>query len=1056
MAAGSKQIDGVTMHRVKKEIERKTPLNRVPKVKQTCPSFARGHLPPSSNQKKYKYLASSHIDSFDYMLTHGLSRAVADITPVEFDVFKPNSAAVMQGFTENSMPEKMNVFRFWVEKVTVANPTYPATSTTSLKSKLLYPRHCRELKMTYAANMMCEFCYEIVQKVKDPLNPKKYIIEHKTKPYKTTKRMGELPLMVLSKKCLLNGKNPAQLVRLKEEQNEFGGYFIVKGIERCVRLLQIPRRNHPTAILRGSYKKRGNQYTDYGVAMRCSRHNLDETSITITLHYLTTGCATLRFVVRKQEFMIPAIIILRALSSKNESDEELYNRILATNPDDTFTKARAQLLLQEGKRFGIHTQTQALNFLGERFQSVFASVLSKTTSNEDVGRYLIKEYVYIHLQSFPEKMECLLFCLRKLYAFVSGSCSADNTDSLSNHELLLPGHLLLTFLKEKIQESLMEINKAFVKLTRTATSSGKFMADLQDPKFINTMVDRHAGFDKIGKKVSYLLSTGNVVSSTGLDLMQVSGYTIVAERLNFLRYCAHFRSVHRGSFFMEMKTTAVRKLLPDQWGFLCPVHTPDGGPCGLLSHMALKCKVICNPDPEAGMRLLPILLEMGVTINAGDEDGGGTSKGRVSVNGDLVVCIDGKVVGSAPAKLVRRVASDLRRLKVLDSEKTDRTITETLEIVFIPVSEGGPYPGLFLFTQAARMVRPVLHLETSKQTFIGPMEQPYLDIACIPSDIKEGITTYLELDPTNMLSLIASLTPFSDYNQSPRNMYQCQMGKQTMGTPAHSLPHRSDNKLYRLQNPQAPVVQTKRHAEFQMDEYPNGTNAIVAVLSYTGFDMEDAMILNKSSYERGFGHASVYKTMVVDIEEEEKMMVKKDSGGGAAEKGRIQFSNVLPAHHTNAIQKLRAKKVRERATTPGDEEDGNAGQSYSELLLDDKLGKDGLPEVGTWVQEGDGLYCLVDSLTGEHKLGKYKEKEKACIQRVSLLGTNSSSVASKIRRGSDKPECNVEKVSLTMRIPRNPVIGDKFSSRHGQKGVLSILWPQADMVSWILILGFCS
>ncbi len=76
------------------------------------------------------------------------------------------------------------------------------------------------------------------------------------------------------------------------------------------------------------------------------------------------------------------------------------------------------------------------------------------------------------------------------------------------------------------------------------------------------------------------------------------------------------------------------------------------------------------------------------------------------------------------------------------------------------------------------------------------MEQPFLNIACIKEDIHEGLTTHRELDVTNMLSFIASLTPFSDNNQSPRNMYQCQMGKQSMGTPAHSLtPHKTDYKV---------------------------------------------------------------------------------------------------------------------------------------------------------------------------------------------------------------------------------------------------------------------
>lgn len=346
-----------------------------------------------------------------------------------------------------------------------------------------------------------------------------------------------------------------------------------------------------------------------------------------------------------------------------------------------------------------------------------------------------------------------------------------------------------------------------------------------------------------------------------------------------------------------------------------------------------------------------------------------------------------------------------------------KDITFRLMLYLLVGIKGGPYPGLFLFTGAARLLRPVLNRSTGKTEYIGPMEQPFLDIACLAEDVREGITTHQELDPTNMLSLIASLTPFSDYNQSPRNMYQCQMGKQTMGTPCHSFPHRTDNKLYKLQTPQAPIAQTVRHGEYKMDEYPNGTNAIVAVLSYTGFDMEDAMILNKSSYERGFGHASVYKTIRVDIKDEAERAGSEAKGG---DKPRMKFSN---------------KKVRNRLNNSRMANDAGPIGTSDEVLYPN-LGEDGLPEVGTWVVEGDPIYCVVDELTGRDRPGKHKEKEKACIQSVRLLGQS----------GTSKEKINRDDVvSITLRIPRNPVIGDKFSSRHGQKGVLSILWPQTDM-----------
>lgn len=85
-----------------------------------------------------------------------------------------------------------------------------------------------------------------------------------------------------------------------------------------------------------------------------------------------------------------------------------------------------------------------------------------------------------------------------------------------------------------------------------------------------TKVFSRVNFD-IGAKMSNFLATGNLVSPTGLDLQQASGFTIVAEKLNWQRYISHFRCIHRGAFFAELKTTTVRKLLPESWGVFTTV-----------------------------------------------------------------------------------------------------------------------------------------------------------------------------------------------------------------------------------------------------------------------------------------------------------------------------------------------------------------------------------------------------------------------------------------------------------------------------------------------------
>ncbi|XP_022376226.1 DNA-directed RNA polymerase I subunit RPA2 isoform X3 [Enhydra lutris kenyoni] len=317
----------------------------------------------------------------------------------------------------------------------------------------------------------------------------------------------------------------------------------------------------------------------------------------------------------------------------------------------------------------------------------------------------------------------------------------------------------------------------------------------------------------------------------------------------------------------------------------------------------------------------------------------------------------------------------------------EKRIPPWMEVALIPMT-GKPslYPGLFLFTTPCRLVRPVQNLELGKEELIGTMEQISMNIAIFEDEVLAGVTTHQELFPHSLLSVIANFIPFSDHNQSPRNMYQCQMGKQTMGFPLLTYQARSDNKLYRLQTPQSPLVRPYMYDYYDMDNYPIGTNAIVAVISYTGYDMEDAMIVNKASWERGFAHGSVYKSEFIDLSE--KIKQGDDS---------LVFG-----------------------VKPGD----------PRILQ--KLDDDGLPFIGAQLQYGDPYYGYLNLNTGESFVMYYKSKENCIVDNIKVCSNDT---------GSGKFKC----ICITMRVPRNPTIGDKFASRHGQKGILSRLWPVEDM-----------
>ncbi|KAJ1308566.1 hypothetical protein OPQ81_004265 [Rhizoctonia solani] len=684
---------------------------------------------------------------------------------------------------------------------------------------------------------------------------------------------GLLPIMVRSNRCNLRGLSSAQLVRKHEEPEEFGGYFIINGNERLIRYLILPRRNHVISIIRNSFMNRGPSFTPYGVSIRCVRP--DQTSVTNSLNYLSNGSAMLRFSWRKQEYMIPVMLILKALVSA--SDREIFEGVMMKDYDNTFLTDRMELLLRSFKAFNLHTGDQCLEYLGDKFRVVLGQ--PEDHDNMTLGHWLIEKIVLVHLESPRDKFRMLLFMLRKLFALVSGECAADNPDSPQHQEVLLPGFLYGMIIKERLEEALNQVRAQIAQDVRRKVPGVDFM----DNRYINKVIQR-SNFE-IGARLANFLATGNLVSPTGLDLQQASGFTIVAEKLNWYRYISHFRCIHRGAFFAELKTTTVRKLLPEAWGFLCPVHTPDGAPCGLLNHLSRSCRIVTR---ELDTRTISGLLSsMGMT-----------QPFSPSISGKANICVqlDGRIIGWAPPLLAKRMATALR---VWKTERTNR-VPMDLEIGYVPPSNGGQYPGLYLFASRSRMMRPVRYLANGKDDSIGSFEQVYMDIAIKPEEIEENVSSHVEIEPTNFMSILANLTPFSDFNQSPRNIYQCQMGKQTMGTPATALRHRTDNKLYRLQSGQTPIVRPALHNTYGMDSFPNGTNAVVAVISYTGYDMEDAMILNKSAHERGASRSTTQPNLHFglgrDVKNDDERKEVVDDDGFPFKSARIRPGGAIAAY----------------------------------------------------------------------------------------------------------------------------------------------------------------
>lgn len=273
--------------------------------------------------------------------------------------------------------------------------------------------------------------------------------------------------------------------------------------------------------------------------------------------------------------------------------------------------------------------------------------------------------------------------------------------------------------------------------------------------------------------------------------------------------------------------------------------------------------------------------------------------------------------------------------------------------------------------------------------------------ALYESEITEE-TTHLEIEPFTLLGVCTGIIPYPHHNQSPRNTYQCAMGKQAMGNIAFNQLNRMDTLMYLLVYPQKPIVKTKTIELIGYDRLGAGQNACVAVMSYSGYDIEDAIVMNRASLDRGFGRCVVLRKYGCTIK---------------------KYSN----------------RTQDRIVPPTT---AQAGPNGRHRLLD----KDGIAAVGEKIVPGD-VYV------NKQSPGNTRDP----LPNPQAMPDSFYRPTAQSYKGPAGESCVVDKVMLTMsdegqfnvkclvRHTRRPEVGDKFSSRHGQKGVCGTIVEQADL-----------
>lgn len=839
-------------------------------------------------------------------------------------------------------------------------------------SRKTTPHECRLRDITYSAPILVDIEYA---------RGNQRIVKHNL-------TIGRMPIMLKSKNCSLHGKRFAELVKLQECPIDSGGYFVVNGSEKVILIHEQLAKNR--------------MLIEEGPVCQVTSASLERKSRT-NIVINKKGQISMKHNAFSDD--IPICILLRAMGLS--SDAEMVDLICS----DSLRTIDENILLpslEVSHTANIWSNEQALRYLVSKLKMSLNFVPTKLSnqydhrrkSQMDHVRELLNTTVVAHIPvaegNYRPKAIYICQMVRRLIKAIDNPEYIDDRDYYGNKRLELAGSLLALLFEDLLKRFNNEL---------------RIIADKNIPKIKTAQFDivKHMRQDIITNGLTSAIATGNWTVKR--FRMERVGVSQVLSRLSFISALGMMTRIN-SAFEKTRKTSGPRSLQNSQWGLVCPCDTPEGEACGLIKNLALMTHITTNVGPEDKKKLVDFCYDL-----AGVESINLVTSGLL-MNSNYLVYVDGLIIGitSSPMRVVTTIRT-LRRRRVVSE--------------FVSVSYSDRNMDVYISTDGGRLCRPYIvlnnhnrplltrdHLKKLKRGFINFQDLinmgliEYLDVneasishfALNEMDITSR-TTHLEIEPFTLLGVCAGLIPFPHNNQSPRNTYQCAMGKQAMGTIGLNQRVRIDTLLYCLAYPQRPVVSSKTIELIHFDEIPAGINSIVAVMSYSGFDIEDAIVMNKSSIDRAFGRCFVYRS--------QKCLLKKSASTG---KDDIQPPTLKSDNP--AIAKRMECLDSDGIVAPGE-------RVRDRQILVNRYSPTTNP---IYANDAKGA-TVIGSTNYRENAVTYRGIEPVVAERVIITSNSEESFL----------------IKINLRQHRRPEVGDKFSSRHGQKGVIGLIANQEDM-----------
>ncbi|XP_074641286.1 DNA-directed RNA polymerase III subunit RPC2-like [Tubulanus polymorphus] len=825
-------------------------------------------------------------------------------------------------------------------------------------TKPISPHECRLRDMTYSAPITVDIEYTRGQQ----------------RIVRNNLPIGRMPIMLRSSNCVLHAKTPAEMAKLNECPLDPGGYFIVKGVEKVILIQEQLSKNR--------------------MIVETDRKGYVGCSVTSSTHERKSKT---NLIVKKEKYYlkhnsfsedIPVVVVFKAMGV--QSDQEIVQMI----GSEEQVLASIAPCLEECHKAQVFSQTQALKYIGNRIRQRRMWGAPKRTKMDEAREVLggvVLAHVPVQQWNFKMKAAYLSLMVRRVILAQGDKVKVDDRDYYGNKRLELAGQLLSLLFEDLFKKFNAELKK---------------IADQTIPKPRAAQFDivKHMRQDQITNGLIHAISTGNwTIKRFKMDR---AGVTQVLSRLSYIS-CLGMMTRISSQFEKTRKVSGPRSLQPSQWGMLCPSDTPEGEACGLVKNLALMTHITVDLDETPIIRLAFNLAVEDIHLLSGEE---------MSSPFVYLVFLNGNIIGVI--RNYRRLVRTFRMLRRAGyvNEFVSICPNHSHRCVYI-ASDGGRVCRPYIIVNKGQSMVTKEHIDQLSQGFrsfddflheglveyLDVNEENDCQIALYEKDINSK-TTHLEIEPFTILGACAGLIPYPHHNQSPRNTYQCAMGKQAMGTIGYNQKNRIDTLLYFLVYPQAPLVKTKTIDLIHFDKIPAGQNATVAVMSYSGYDIEDALILNKASLDRGFGRCLVYRRQAC----------------------------TLKRYGNQTFDKVMGPMIDATTRKP--------------IWKHDILDSDGICSPGMKVENKQVMINkhmptvtmspLESGQPGQPQQPEYREVP------ITYKGPIPSYVE-KVLITSNAEEAFL--IKILQRQTRRPEIGDKFSSRHGQKGVCGLIVPQPDM-----------